>query len=444
MMRTNSNLKVTKKNIRKRKIFMLRESVLTENPNFATIKSILYCVLLGFILRDVTVSFVLKQKVTYGLYLLQHGFDKFPITLMVWCLFFCFNLLTYFFYNFWSNLRVTFAALSKLLDWIFLVIFLSYIAGILYLVPFVVKNIKMGLVTAFVFCIEQIRLLMKSYAFIRTNVPNVLNYQQHTDKMFFRPSLKHYLYFSFAPTLVYRHEYPRYNVIRWTFVTQHFFEFVACIWTVSYVAETVFLYKIQNINISENFFSQVFKIIIEGAIAGLIAKLLLFYAVLHCWLNAFAEMLRFGERQFYTDWWTATNYKIFFRKWNIVVSDWLYEYIYQDFFETITPNSRTTSKLIVFLISAIFHEYIGTVSSQHFFPLLFLIFLISGLAFTHINTKHRLFNIPFLYFTGLGVALLSTFYAIEFVVNQNCAINKTNVLYNLIPRILRNECVNFI
>lgn len=27
--------------------------------------------------------------------------------------------------------------------------------------------------------------------------------------------------------------------------------------------------------------------------------LLIFFAFLHCWLNAFAEMLRFGDRMFY-------------------------------------------------------------------------------------------------------------------------------------------------
>lgn len=32
---------------------------------------------------------------------------------------------------------------------------------------------------------------------------------------------------------------------------------------------------------------------------GILILLLIFFAFLHCWLNAFAEMLRFGDRMFY-------------------------------------------------------------------------------------------------------------------------------------------------
>ncbi|CAF4515426.1 unnamed protein product, partial [Rotaria magnacalcarata] len=46
---------------------------------------------------------------------------------------------------------------------------------------------------------------------------------------------------------------------------------------------------------------------------------LVFYGFLHCWLNAFAEMLRFADREFYSDWWTATSWSSYYRTWNIVI-----------------------------------------------------------------------------------------------------------------------------
>lgn len=55
-----------------------------------------------------------------------------------------------------------------------------------------------------------------------------------------------------------------------------------------------------------------------------------FFAVLHCWLNAWAEMLTFGDRLFYKDWWNSTNFSGYYRMWNIVVHDWLFSYVYQD------------------------------------------------------------------------------------------------------------------
>lgn len=37
----------------------------------------------------------------------------------------------------------------------------------------------------------------------------------------------------------------------------------------------------------------------ESLFAGVLVLFLAFFAFLHCWLNAFAEMLRFADRMFY-------------------------------------------------------------------------------------------------------------------------------------------------
>jgi sterol O-acyltransferase len=67
---------------------------------------------------------------------------------------------------------------------------------------------------------------------------------------------------------------------------------------------------------------------LSGSLIGMQMKMLLFYGFLHCWLNAFAEMMRFGDRQFYSDWWNANSYGTFYRKWNVVVHEWLHAYIF--------------------------------------------------------------------------------------------------------------------
>lgn len=41
---------------------------------------------------------------------------------------------------------------------------------------------------------------------------------------------------------------------------------------------------------------------------GVLMLLLIFFAFLHCWLNAFAEMLRFGDRMFYKVMYTWTPF----------------------------------------------------------------------------------------------------------------------------------------
>lgn len=41
-------------------------------------------------------------------------------------------------------------------------------------------------------------------------------------------------------------------------------------------------------------------------------------------------MLRFGDRQFYLDWWNSCSFNTYYRTWNTLVQDWLYNYIYID------------------------------------------------------------------------------------------------------------------
>jgi hypothetical protein len=46
-------------------------------------------------------------------------------------------------------------------------------------------------------------------------------------------------------------------------------------------------------------------------------------------------MLRFGDRQFYLDWWNSTSFNVYYRTWNTLVQDWLYTYIYRDLYKVI-------------------------------------------------------------------------------------------------------------
>lgn len=110
---------------------------------------------------------------------------------------------------------------------------------------------------------------------------------------------------------------------------------------------------------------------------GILLYLTGFYLILHIVQNIFAELLRFGDRLFYGDWWTSTGFLNFFRSWNIIVSDWLYTYIYIDVYELIFP-SKPLAKLSVFVISAIVHEWILYSVLGFFFPALFVQMIFCG------------------------------------------------------------------
>ncbi|MDR3548279.1 MAG: MBOAT family O-acyltransferase [Candidatus Pacebacteria bacterium] len=53
-----------------------------------------------------------------------------------------------------------------------------------------------------------------------------------------------------------------------------------------------------------------------------------FLAVFEGIFNCYAELTRFGDREFYQDFWNSTNFDDWSRKWNIVVHNFLKRYLY--------------------------------------------------------------------------------------------------------------------
>jgi diacylglycerol O-acyltransferase 1 len=54
----------------------------------------------------------------------------------------------------------------------------------------------------------------------------------------------------------------------------------------------------------------------------------MFHLIWEDYLNFFAELTRFGDREFYGDWWNARQFDEFNRKWNRPVYEFLYRHIY--------------------------------------------------------------------------------------------------------------------
>lgn len=88
---------------------------------------------------------------------------------------------------------------------------------------------------------------------------------------------------------------------------------------------------------------------------------LLFFGLLHSWLNAFAELLRFPDRTFYLDWWNSREFGNYYRKWNIVVHEWLFYYVYGDAIRFSNGYvSKNTAIILTFAMSAVIFFYYMT------------------------------------------------------------------------------------
>jgi diacylglycerol O-acyltransferase 1 len=95
------------------------------------------------------------------------------------------------------------------------------------------------------------------------------------------------------------------------------------------------------------------------AITNTYLWLLVFYFYFHLYLNLFAEILRFGDRVFYKDWWNSTEVSAYWRLWNLPVHYWLVRHLY---FPCVRHNlSKTTATFLVFFFSAIMHEVLISV-----------------------------------------------------------------------------------
>lgn len=313
-----------------------------------------------------------------------------------------------------------------------------------------------------IICHEQLRLLMKSHAFVRANLESALlsgkacekekakrprqHFQNSEERFpisiccgdneaaaddfeitmsngFPIPSFSHYLYFLFAPTLVYRCSYPRTPYVRWRVVAMNLIEMVLCIIYAYFILRRFSTANFANFGRSAQFIFSLRQLIISSfgcTLPGMLLLLILFYAILHCWLNAFAELLRFGDRLFYKDWWNSTGFGSFYRTWNVVVQDWLYTYIYRDVYALGGHHRRILAQSTVFFLSAFAHEYALATMFRFFYPVLFFLFGGVGFAVAKFRGRSRRWNIGLWAGLSMGMGILMCLYSMEWYARKNC------------------------
>lgn len=87
----------------------------------------------------------------------------------------------------------------------------------------------------------------------------------------------------------------------------------------------------------------------------MITFLLVFLVIFEYVLGAFAEISRFADRQFYSDWWNSTDWMQFSREWNIPVYRFLQRHVY---LSSRSRVSKPAATVITFFISALAHELV--------------------------------------------------------------------------------------
>lgn len=252
--------------------------------------------------------------------------------------------------------------------------------------------------------------------------------------------LNNFIYFHFAPTLIYRDRYIKGPPTQYSKVVFHFVNFFMCI-LLTYMLFKIFCLPVFSKTGVEpgNWKDFVFSVF-SGIVPGSLCMFILFFGLLHSFFNGFAELLQFPDRHFYEDWWNSREFGAYYRRWNIVVHEWLYYYVYLDLMRFWRMRKRF-AQILTFLLSAIAHELVLSIAVRFFYPVLMITFLGPGILLirsTQYSVKYRWLNIVFWILMFIGLALLTVLYSREFYARRDGNVDpeKWGVWYYLAPRSL--------
>ncbi|KAK7993375.1 MBOAT- membrane-bound O-acyltransferase family-domain-containing protein [Apiospora arundinis] len=168
-----------------------------------------------------------------------------------------------------------------------------------------------------------------------------------------------------CPTLCYELEYPRTDRINWTPLIAKIVATFGCIFLLTIISEEFILPVLQEshrglIDTANNKSMLDTLLILAETISWLLFPfmltfLLVFLVIFEYVLGAFAEITRFADRHFYSDWWNSTDWMEFSREWNVPVYSFLRRHVYATSRQRI---GRPMATLITFLVSALGHEIV--------------------------------------------------------------------------------------
>jgi sterol O-acyltransferase len=305
------------------------------------------------------------------------------IPVITWFCMFLGYILIYFCFLVWAQLH---CFSPKFIGPVFVLMYVLYqLTAVV-----IVTRIAFGYNTSFhlggVLGCEWVRMFMKSYGFISVNARKVLYPWKTTDeehKLYHNqlspelPDLRRFLYFFFAPVFIYRDEYPRLKKTNYKRMVWHIGEFFGS--------------QIIALMIGATFIVPYFRLVPTDpvrylvlsfamcALMGPFFTLCVHIAVIHAPYNVWAEIMRFADRGFYEDWWTSTDYRTKYRKWHIVIHDWL-RYCVQEDLKKVTNDKalRKALPVVIIAISSAGHDYAYCMCTRFYMPSLSLFFLIAG------------------------------------------------------------------
>ena len=169
-------------------------------------------------------------------------------------------------------------------------------------------------------------------------------------------TLSNLTYFWWAPTLVYQPVYPRTSGIRWQFIAKRLAE-VGFLSIFIWLASAQYAAPLLHNSLSRIATLDIFSILerlMKLSTVSLVIWLAGFFALFQSLLNALAEILQFGDREFYEDWWNSPSVGTYWKTWNKPV----YHFMKRHIFSPLVGRGWSTNaaSVWVFIFSGFLHE----------------------------------------------------------------------------------------
>lgn len=166
--------------------------------------------------------------------------------------------------------------------------FIGYQLAFFYVFTKLVLYYNLPQATSVAILMEMTRFVMKTYAFVRSNIPKTYRFKEKSDdeKLLVRlPSMLWYQYFLFCPTLVYRDSYPRTTHVRWRKVFAYLAEFLMVIVFLSFIFERYAKPYFGSFGEAESTLGSLVMSIFGCILPGITIFMCGFYSFLHVWQN---------------------------------------------------------------------------------------------------------------------------------------------------------------
>ncbi|KAK9358531.1 MBOAT, membrane-bound O-acyltransferase family-domain-containing protein [Lipomyces starkeyi] len=178
-------------------------------------------------------------------------------------------------------------------------------------------------------------------------------------------TLKNLSYFWWAPTLVYQPVYPRSPSFRPFFFVKRILEMVGLSFLIWFLSAQYAVPTLENslVHFHSLQFMGIMERLMKLASISMAIWLAGFFCIFQSGLNALAEVMRFGDRAFYDDWWNSKSVGEYWRLWNKPVTNYFRRHIYVPLVRR-GWNSATAS-VMVFFVSAVLHELVVGVPTHN-------------------------------------------------------------------------------